>query len=50
MSFPYSDKAIARHGSKALIYDFPPKVGKRFRDDAFVVWTHNTAKIPSFLD
>ena len=26
MSFSYSDIAMAGHGSKALIYDFPPKV------------------------
>ena len=37
MSCSYSDIAIAGHDSKALMYDFPPKVRKRFRDDAFVV-------------
>ena len=26
MPFSYSDIAMAGHGSKALIYDFPPKV------------------------
>ena len=46
----YSDIAVAGHDSKVLMYDFPPKVWKRFRDDVFVVWTHNTAKLPSFLD
>ena len=32
------------------MYDFSPKVWKRFRDDVFVVWTQDTAKLPSFLD
>ena len=41
---------MAGHDSKVLMYDFPPKVLKRFRDDVFVVWTHDTAKLPSFLD
>ena len=41
---------MAGHDSKALMYDFPPKVWKRFRDDVFAVWTHDTAKLPSFLD
>ena len=41
---------MAGHDSKALMYDFPPKVWKRFRDDVFVAWTHDTAKLPSFLD
>ena len=50
MSCSYSDIAMAGHDSKALMYDFPPKVWKRFRDDVFVVWTHDTAKLPSFLD
>ena len=45
MSFSYSDIAMAGHGSKALIYDFPPKEWKRVRDDLFVVWTHGTAKL-----
>ena len=46
----YSDIAMTGHDSKALMYDFPPKVWKRFRDDVFVVWTHDTAKLASFLD
>ena len=50
MSCSYYDIAMARHDSKALIYVFPPKVWKRFRDDVFVVWTHDTAELPSFLD
>ena len=50
MSCLYSDIAMAGHDSKDLMYDFPPKVWKRFRDDVFVVWTHDTAKLPSFLD
>ena len=37
--------AMAGHNSKILMYDFPPKVGKRFRDDFFVVWTHDTGRI-----
>ena len=49
MSCSYSDIAMAGHDSKALMYDFPPKVWKRFRDDGLVVWTQNTAKLPSFL-
>ena len=44
MSCLYSDIAMAGHDSKDLMYDFPPKVWKRFRDDVFVVWTHGTAK------
>ena len=32
------------------MYDLLPKVWKRFRDDVLVVWRHNTAKLPSFLD
>ena len=32
------------------MYDFSPKVWKRFRDDLFVVWTHDTVKLPSLLD
>ena len=50
MSFSYSDIALAGHDSKALIHDFPPKVLKRLRDDGFAVWTHGTAKLPSFSD
>ena len=50
MPFSYSDIALAGHDSKALIYEFPSKVLKRLRDDGFVVWTHGTAKLPSFLD
>ena len=50
MSCSYSDMAMAGHDSKDLMYDFPPKVWKRFRDDVFVVWTHGTAKLLSFLD
>ena len=46
----YSDIAMAGHDSKALMCDFPLKVWKRFRDNVFVVWTHDTAKLPSFLD
>ena len=46
----YSDMAMAGHDSKDLMYDFPPKVWKRFRDDVFVLWTHGTAKLLSFLD
>ena len=38
------------HDSKALMYDFSPKVWKRFTDDIFVVWTHDTAQLPSFLN
>ena len=37
------DIAMAGHNSKALIYDFPLKMRKRFRGDVFVVWTHDTA-------
>ena len=29
----YSDIAVTGHDSKALMYDFPLKVWKRFRDD-----------------
>ena len=50
MSCLYSDIAMAGHDSKALMYHIPPKVSKRFRDDVFVVWTHDAAKLPSFLD
>ena len=32
------------------MYDFSAKVWKRFRGGVFVVWTHDTAKLPSFLD
>ena len=50
MSCLYSDIATAGHGSKAIIYVFPPKKWKRFRDDVFVIWTHDTAKLHYFLD
>ena len=50
MSCSYSDIAMGGHESKALMYDFPPKVWKRFRDSVFIVWTHDTAKLPSLLD
>ena len=33
----YSNIAMAGHDSEALIYNFPPKLWKRFRDDVFVV-------------
>ena len=49
-SYLYSDIAMAGPDNKALMYDFQPKVWKRFKDDVFVVWTHDTAKLPSFLD
>ena len=32
------------------MFDFPPKVWTRFRNDVFVVSTHDTAKLTSFLD
>ena len=32
------------------MYVFPPKLWKRIRDDVLVVWTHDTVKLPSFLD
>ena len=38
------------HDGKNLVYDFPPKVWKWFRDNAFVIWTQDTAKLPSFLN
>ena len=41
---------MAGHGSKNVVYDFPPKVWKRFRNTAYVVWTHDTANLASFLD
>ena len=44
------DIVMAGHGSKNLVYDFPPKVWKRFRNTAYVVWTHDTAILASFLD
>ena len=43
------DIVMAGHGSK-MVYDFPPKVWKRYRNTAHVVWTHDTANLPSFLD
>ena len=46
----YSDMAMTGHVNKALRYDSPPKVWKRFRDDVFIVWTHNTFKLPTFVD
>ena len=42
MSCLYSDIAMARHDSKVLMYNFPPKVWKRFWDDVFVVWTDDS--------
>ena len=45
MSSSYSDIAMAGHVSKSLMYAFPPKLWKRFRDDVYVVWTHGTAKL-----
>ena len=50
MSCSYSDIAMAGHDSKVLIYDFPPKVWKRFRGDVFVIWTHDITELTSFLD
>ena len=43
------DIVMAGHGSKNVVYDFPPKVWKRFRNTAYVVWTHDTANLASFL-
>ena len=40
---------MARHDIKALIYEFPPKVWKIFRNDVFL-FGHTTAKLPSLLD
>ena len=40
----YSDIAMAGHDSRALMYDFPPKVWKRFRDDVFF-WTHGRCSL-----
>ena len=45
MSCSYYDIAMTGHGSKTLMYDFLPKVWKRFRDDVFRVRTHDTAKL-----
>ena len=50
MSCSYSDIAMAGRDNKVLMYDFPPKAWKRFRDDVLVVWTHEIVKLPSFLD
>ena len=36
--------AMAGHDSRALMYDFPPKVWKRFRDDVFF-WTHGRCSL-----
>ena len=41
---------MTEHDSKDLMYDFPPKVWKRFRNDEFVVRTGDTVKLPSFLN
>ena len=46
----YFNIAVAGDSSKALVCGFSPKVWRRFRDDVFVVWTHNAAKLLSFLD
>ena len=46
MKCSYSDIDMAGHNRKALMHDFPPKLWKRFRDYVFVVWTHDTAKLP----
>ena len=40
---------MTRQDNKALMPDFPPKVWTRFRNDVFVVWTHDTAKSTAFL-
>ena len=44
------DIVMVGHDGKNLVYDFPPKVWKWFRDNAFVIWTQDTAKLPSFLN
>ena len=49
ISSSYSDLATAEHDNKALTFDFLPKVWKRFRNNVFVVWTHD-AKLLPFLD
>ena len=46
----YSNVAMAGHDSKALQFDFPPNVWKKFKDDVFVAWTQDTTKLLSFLD
>ena len=50
MSCSYSDIAMAHFDIRAENYDLKLTVWKRFRDDAFSVWTHDVNTLPVFLD
>ena len=50
MSCSYTDLAMAYHDRKALNYLLSPTTWKRFRDDIFAAWEHETDTLPSFLD
>ena len=46
----YSDIVMRAHSSETLVYDFHPNVWNRFRNNVFLIWLHDTAKSPSFLN
>ena len=50
MSCSCADLAMAYHDRKALSYLLSPITWKRFHDDIFVAWEHETDTLPSFLD
>ena len=50
MSCSYSDIAMDHFDNRTENYTLKTTVWKRFRDDVFSVWTHNTNTLPAFLD
>ena len=50
MSCFYAEIAMAKYDSTVNKFHLKPSVWKRFRDDAFVLWEHDTASLSSFLD
>ena len=50
MSCSYADFTLAFSYSKALAFILSPTTSKRFRYDAFLVWTHGPASAYLFLE
>ena len=50
VSHSYADLALASYDNKALAFDLSPTTWKRFRDDMFAVWTHDSASVSLFIE
>ena len=50
MPCSYVDIIMVYHDRKTLSYFLSPTTWKRFYDDTFVAWEHETHTLPLFLD